>query len=404
MGLPSPASTGAKMAIPMPHDTPTLQARLDALERANRAKDQYLALLSHELRNHIHAIRTNVWLIKARNRVSDVVRPSEAIDRQVVRLAHLVDELMESMHAADKGNLEFGEAVLQQVVRAAVESAQAVHDVHRRELTVDLPERPIYVSADAPRLQHALGRLLDNAIRYTPQQGAIVISARREAGEVLVSVKDEGCGIPPGELAGLFDRFEARNGAPPPAGAGLGIGLHVARELIEAHGGTIVARSDGPGRGAEFIVRLPTIEGEDEAQFGPDPVAEAPDEGLRILVVDDNHDAADSLAEVLQAYGHRVRTAYGGEEAVQVAKDGGVNVALVDIGMPSVDGFEVAERISAAPAARDTLLVAVTGWGEKADRERSRQAGFAYHLTKPVDYDALASLLSTASRRTESRA
>ena len=401
MGLAIPRAPRAKMSVPMPNDTQTLHARLEALEKASRAKDQYLALLSHELRNHIHAIRTNVWLIKARNRDAEVVRPSEAIDRQVVRLAHLVDELMESMHVADKGNLEFGEAELQQVVRAAVEAAQAVHDVHRRELTVAMPERPIYVSADAPRLQHAFGRLIDNAIRYSPQQGAIAVTARREAGDVVVSVKDEGRGIASEQLAGLFHRFEEGNGPPRAEGAGLGIGLHVARELVEAHAGTIEARSEGPGRGAEFLVRLPTIEAEDEPEFGPGAAAPAPPEGLRILVVDDNRDAADSLAEVLQAYGHQVRTAYGGEEAVRIAEGGGLQVALVDIGMPSVDGFEVAARISASAAARETLLVAVTGWGEKADRERSRRAGFAYHLTKPVDFDALASLLSSAARRFE---
>lgn len=367
------------------------------------SQDLFLPLLSHELRNHIHAIRTNVWLIQARTRDAEVRRPTEAIDRQVVRLSHLVDELMESMRLSDRENLEFGETVLQQIVGAAVEAAQATHDVHRRELTVDLPERPLYVSADAPRLQHALGRLIDNAIRATPQQGAIVVSARREAGDAVVSVKDSGCGIAADQLAGIFHRFQSRNGAPRGEGEGLGIGLHVARELVEAHGGTIEARSAGLGCGAEFVIRIPTIEGEDEVELEGSAVA-AKDHALSILVVDDNRDAADSLAEVLATYGHDVKTAYGGEEAVRIAEAGGAHVALVDIGMPTVDGFQVAQRISHSPAGRGTLLVAVTGWGEKADRERSREAGFAYHLTKPVDFDALASLLSSAERRMEAAA
>lgn len=367
------------------------------------AQDLFLPLLSHELRNHIHAIRTNVWLIQARTRDAEVRRPTEAIDRQVVRLSHLVDELMESMRVSDRENLEFGETVLQQVVGAAIEAAQATHDVHRREFTVELPERPLYVNADAPRLQHALGRLIDNAIRATPQQGTIVVSARREAGDAVISVKDSGCGIAADELSGIFHRFQSRNGAPRGEGEGLGIGLHVARELVEAHGGTIEAHSAGPGCGAEFVIRVPTIEGEDEVELEGSAVA-AKDHALSILVVDDNRDAADSLAEVLATYGHDVKTAYGGEEAVHIAESGGADVALVDIGMPTVDGFQVAQRISRSPSGRGTLLVAVTGWGEKADRERSREAGFAYHLTKPVDFDALASLLSAAGRRMETAA
>lgn len=383
----------------MSKDQKALEARIEELERAERAKDQFLSLLSHELRNHIHAIRTNVWLIKARNRDVEISRPSDAIDRQVVKLARLVDDLLESMRATSKSNLRFGEVMLQQVIGAAIEAAQAAHDVHRRELTVQMPERPVYVNADAPRLQHAVGRLIDNAIRYSPQQAAIVVSARREAADAVISVKDAGQGIAAADLERIFHRFEDRGegDVPKQEGEGLGIGLHVARELVELHGGTIEARSEGPGRGAEFVIRIPTIEAEDEEQT--EDVLEAPEKGLSILVVDDNRDAADSLAEVLQAYGHRVTAAYGGEEAVTVAGRGGVQVALVDIGMPTVDGFQVAERISHSEAGKETLLVAVTGWGEKADRERSRQAGFAYHLTKPVDFDALASLLSTASRR-----
>ena len=386
----------------MPQDTKTLEARIEELEKNDRAKDQFLALLSHELRNHIHAIRTNVWLIKARNRDPEIGRPSDAIDRQVVKLSRLVEELLDSIRATNKSNLSFGSTMLQQVVQSSLETIRATMDVHRRELTIDMPDKPIFVNADAPRLQQVVMNLLSNAIKYSGQQDAVHLTMRREAADVVLSVRDHGRGISAEQMPRMFRAFEGGTPVRSADSEGLGIGLHVSREIMEAHGGTIEARSDGAGRGSEFTVRMPTIESEEEER---DAQQSQPQEGtLKILVVDDNHDAADSLAEVLQAYGHKVNTVYGGEEAIDVAAKGDVQVALVDIGMPTVDGFQVAERISRSPQGKSTLLVAVTGWGEKADRERSRQAGFAYHLTKPVDFDALASLLSTAARKAQQQA
>jgi len=385
----------------MAQDTNTLEARIEELEKNDRAKDQFLALLSHELRNHIHAIRTNVWLIKARNRDPEIGRPSDAIDRQVVKLSHLVEELLDSIRATNKSNLSFGSTMLQQVVQSSLETIKATMDVHRRELTIDMPDKPIYVNADAPRLQQVVVNLLSNAIKYSGQQDALQVSMRREAADVVLTVRDHGRGISAEQMPRMFNAFEGGTRVRSADSEGLGIGLHVSREIIEAHGGTIEAKSEGAGRGAEFSVRMPTIEGPEEER----EAAEKPEAGaLSILVVDDNRDAADSLAEVLQAYGHRVNTVYGGEEAIDAAARGDVQVALVDIGMPTVDGFQVAERISRSPEGKATLLVAVTGWGEKADRERSKQAGFAYHLTKPVDFDALASLLSTAARKAQQQA
>jgi len=386
-------------------DARTLEARIQELEKADKAKDHFLALLSHELRNHIHAIRTNVWLIKARNRDHEIARPSDAIDRQVVKLTRLVEDLLDVIRVTRKSALCFETLPLQQIVGAAVVATQDAADVHRRELSVELPEEPIYVAADAPRLQQAIGNLLNNAIKYSPQQGEITIRLTEDAGQAVLSVKDRGIGIAAEEIGPLFRLFGDGFPARKPGSEGLGIGLHVARELIEAHRGSIEAKSEGRGKGAEFIVRLPMAEAPAEvraARAAADASPE-PDASLSILVVDDNRDAADSLAQVLQAHGHRVTAAYGGEEALHVAEKGDVQVALVDIGMPTVDGFQVAERISRSPTGRDTLLVAVTGWGDKADRTRSKAAGFAYHLTKPVDFDTLDSLLATAARRTQAQ-
>ena len=378
----------------------TLEARIQELEKADKAKDHFLALLSHELRNHIHAIRTNVWLIKARNRDHEIARPSDAIDRQVVKLTRLVEDLLDVIRVTRKSALCFETLPLQQIVGAAVVSTQDAADAHRRELSVELPDKPIYVAADAPRLQQAIGNILNNAIKYSPQQGEIHIRLTEDGGHAVLSVKDRGIGIAAEEIGALFRPF----GDVPtrkPGAEGLGIGLHVARELIESHRGSIEAKSEGRGKGAEFVVRLPVAEAPAEVRAQAAAAEPARDDAsLSILVVDDNRDAADSLAQVLQAHGHRVTAAYGGEEALHVAEKGDVQVALVDIGMPTVDGFQVAERISRSPAGRDTLLVAVTGWGDKADRSRSKAAGFAYHLTKPVDFDTLDSLLATAARRT----
>ncbi len=380
-------------------ETGDLQARIDELEKADRAKDQFLALLSHELRNHIHAIRTNAWLIKARVKDAELARPTDAIDRQVVKLSKLVEDLLDVIRVTQKSHLAFENVSIQQIVGAALEATRACVNAHRREVNVSVPDEPLLVHADPSRLQQAIGNVLQNAVRFSPQQSTIRVHAFEERGHAVLSVKDQGAGIPPEALPKIFQLYTEAGGERKPSSEGLGIGLHVTKELVEAHGGTIEARSDGPGKGAEFVLRLPLMAGAPSVAHHGETSARS-DAKLSILVVDDNHDAADSLAEVLEAYGHRVQAAYGGEEAVQRAAKGDVQVALVDIGMPTVDGFQVAERISSTPAARGTLLVAVTGWGEKSDRARSKQAGFAYHLTKPVDFDALESLLATAARRT----
>jgi len=285
------------------------------------------------------------------------------------------------------------------VVAAAIEATEAREDVHRRELTVEMSEEPIEVMGDRARLEQCVANLLSNAIRYAPQQARIVVTVGREGDEAQVRVKDEGVGLDAQELPRLFDRFTRGVAARKHGVGGLGIGLFVTRKLMEAHGGGVEARSEGRDRGAEFVLRLPAITG--NTGLGSQAAEEA--SALSILVVDDSPDAADSLAEVLAMQGHAARVAYGGQEAIALAAENAFDVALVDIGMPSVDGLEVARRIAESPQGADTLLVAVTGWGAKADRERSKAAGFAYHLTKPLDYDTLGALLATAARNRAAR-
>jgi CheY-like chemotaxis protein len=373
-----------------------LQARVDELEKADRAKEQFLALLSHELRNHIHAIRTNAWLIKARAKDPDLARPTEAIDRQVDKLSRLVEDLLDVIRVAQKSAMSFQDSSLQQIVGAAIAATRAAVNIDRRELNVRVPGETLCVHVDPARLQQAIGNLLQNAVKFSPQQGTIYVHVYEDGGKAVISIRDHGIGIAAADLPEIFKLAIEKNGKT--AGNGLGIGLHIAHELVEAHGGTIEARSAGVGQGSEFIMRLPLVP-RTPKEAAEQEFATSTDQPLSVLVVDDNHDAADSLAAVLETFGHKVHSVYGGEAAVQRAARGDIEVALVDIGMPTVDGFQVAERISSTPSAHNTLHVALTGWGEKGDRDRSKAAGFAYHLTKPVDIDALASLLATAARR-----
>jgi CheY-like chemotaxis protein/two-component sensor histidine kinase len=367
-------------------------------ERALKARSEFLSILSHQLRNPIQAIHTNALLIKSRAKDVEVTRPAEAIDRQVDRLTKILDDLLDAIKVAQGEELAFHTVSLQQVVGAAVETARRAMDAHRRDVTVDMPEGALHINADPARLQKAIGNVLNNAVKYSSQQGEIVVTVARENGHALVSVKDQGSGIPPEVLPHVFSYFTHGRAGRRDVNAGLGIGLHISREVVSAHGGTIEAKSAGAGKGAEFVIRLP-LTAEVPAKDASHRTPYEEKQALRILVVDDNRDAADSLATLLEVYGHTGLVAYDGETALDKAEKMRPHVALVDIGMPSMNGFEVARRIKDAPWGKDTLLVAVTGWGAKSDRARSKEAGFAYHLTKPVDYDTLASLLSTAVRK-----
>jgi two-component system CheB/CheR fusion protein len=361
--------------------------------------DEFLGILSHELRNPVQAISTNAWLIKSRATDEKLTRPAEAIERQVARLSKVLDDLLDMARVMRNVELDLAPGTVQKIVTAAVVATQGAVDSHRRELTVEMTGEPLTVRVDASRLEQAIRNLLHNAVKYSSQQGLILVSVQRDGADAVISVRDEGAGIAPEDLPNVFQVFGHRNGKKHIEG-GLGIGLHIARELVQAHGGTIEARSAGPAKGSEFIVRMPLAQTDGTAAAG---IEGAPHpEPLAILVVDDNQDAADSLAEVLLAQGHNARAAYGGKEAIQLATHQSFDVALVDIGMPTVDGLEVARQIASSHAGKHTLLVAVTGWGANADRDRSRQAGFAYHLTKPVDYDTLGALLATAARRERS--
>jgi CheY-like chemotaxis protein len=285
------------------------------------------------------------------------------------------------------------------VVRQAVETARTQIDERRHRLSVSLPERAIRLEADPTRLEQVFWNLLNNAIKYTEPGGAIRIAVEREACEVAVRVRDTGVGIERELLPRIFEMFVQAGESPERSQGGLGIGLSLVRTLVEMHGGTVQVRSEGRGKGTEFIVRLPTLPTAPRARIEPErgdrphPVAMLPRN--RILVVDDNVDAANSLARLLtRAYGQEVRVAHDGPGALAAAGEFHPEVILLDIGMPGMDGYEVARRFRRRPETDRTLLVALTGWGQASDRQRSREAGFDHHLVKPVDPQDLRRLLA----------
>jgi len=367
-------------------------------ERPGIDLGEFLTVLSHQLRNPVQAISSNAWLLKSRATDDKILRPAEAIERQVARLSKVLDDVADMVRITRSAALETAAVDLQQVVGAAVTAIRESMDTHRREIEVEMPDAPIPVKADAKRLAQAIGNVLHNAVKFSPQQGHIEVRVKRSGDTATVSVKDQGAGIAAEDLPRVFEPFAHGKSRSHHSEVELGIGLHVARQLLRAHGGGIEAYSAGPGKGAEFLLRLPVADGESAHP----PVREDDDderERLTVLVVDDSRDAADSLAEVLLAYGHRAATAYGGKEAIEKGTREGYDVALVDIGMPEVDGLEVARQIHRSERGSRTMLVALTGWGANEDRDRSKQAGFAFHLTKPVDIDTLGALLATAARK-----
>jgi len=377
----------------------TLRQREEALQEADSRKNEFLALLAHELRNPIAPIRYALAMarkpgISAEQRM----RAEDIIDRQAAHMGRLLDDLLD-VSRITRGSLELRKSAttLDAAVSTAVESAQPFMDAKHHALKVDLPDHTVRLEADPARLAQILTNLLINAAKFTPEGGRIELEATNDLEEIVVTVRDNGIGIGPELMPQLFTLLAQAQPALDRAENGLGVGLALVRGLVHLHGGTIEAKSGGPGRGSEFIVRLPIgIASERDAE-NPDAETAHSNE-LRILVVDDNRDAADSCAMLLELSGHRVRTAYNGTQALQLGENLMPHVVLLDIGLPDLNGYEVARRIRATPWGAKLPLVAVTGWGKEEDRERAFAAGFDHHLTKPVAPEAVASLVAALSQ------
>ena len=376
------------------------KAAEQALRAADRRKDEFVATLAHELRNPLAPIRNAVRILKARGLPDAQSEWATAVlERQVQLMARLLEDLLDvSRITRNKLELRTERVDLAAVVETAVETSRPVIDAGGHELTVTLPTESVYLEADATRLSQVFANLLNNAAKYTEDGGRVALTAARHDGDVVVSVKDSGIGIAAEVLPRVFDMFSQVTPTLLRSQGGLGIGLSLARGLVELHGGSIAVKSDGLGQGSEFVVRLPLAAAApvgEPARPGDGPPKAPP--ACRILIVDDNRDSADSLAMLLRLMGHEVSTAYDGEQAVEVASAFRPDVALLDIGMPKLNGYEACRRIREQPWGRDMILVALTGWGQEEDRRRTRAAGFNQHIVKPVDLNALLPLLSSSS-------
>ena len=355
-----------------------------------------LATLAHELRNPLAPIRNGLQIFRMRG--ADPVTTTqlhEMLERQVNHLVRLVDDLMEVARVT-RGRIELRkESVdLGATLRSAIETSRPLIEAARHELTVDLPEEPVTLIADSVRLAQVIANLLNNAAKYTEQGGRISVSARREGTHAVVVVRDTGIGIAGDVLPRVFDLFAQGDRTYQRAQGGLGIGLTLVRTLVELHGGTVAARSEGLGQGSEFIVRLP-LGSRSAARTGRGAgQSDSIFASHRILVVDDSVDAAQSLAVLLQDLGADVRTANDGPTALDELEAYRPSVMLLDIGMPGMDGLEVARRARQRPDGRDLTVIALSGWGQDEDRRRSREAGIDYHLVKPVDLVELSHLLT----------
>ena len=363
-----------------------------ALQDDDRRKDEFLATLSHELRNPLAPLRNALHLVREQNGAGPL---HEMMERQVNHLIRLVDDLLE-MSRISRGAFELRKERidLATIVRNAVETSEPLIVRARHRLQVALPQEPLWLEGDPVRLAQILSNLLNNAAKYTDDAGEIAVSAREDNGSVLIAVRDSGIGFAADAQTGLFQMFTRGERRVSQNDSGLGIGLALARRLARMHGGSIEARSEGPGKGSEFTVRLPLAGDQQPACAGAAPirVSLSPQ---RILVVDDNRDAADSLGMLLQVLGAEVRIARDGPEALAEFSAYDPSVVLLDIGMPGMDGYEVARRIRSGFPDRRTALIALTGWGQDEDRRRAREAGFDHHLIKPADLDALQGLLAS---------
>jgi signal transduction histidine kinase/CheY-like chemotaxis protein len=389
-------TAGAKANQDLQAEIAERQRAEEALREADRRKSHFLATLAHELRNPLAPIRNAMEILRhSGGDEQKVKRVTEMMQRQVGQMVHLVDDLLDvSRISQDKIELRREPIELASVVQHAVEAARPDYERMNHELTVTLPSQPTYLNADPIRLAQVVGNLLSNACKFTAKGGRIRLTVEQVGQQAVIRVQDTGIGMAAEQLLRIFDMFAQVDTSLERSRAGLGIGLTLVKKLVEMHGGTVEARSAGVGQGSEFVVRLPVLSRPlpplPREPSGVKPVATVE---RRILVVDDNPDAADSLAVLLKLSGHEVHVAHDGLEAVEAAAKFQPDVILLDIGLPRLNGYEAARRIRNQQRDRSVILVALTGWGQDEDRRRSEEAGFDAHMVKPVDPAALSNLL-----------
>jgi signal transduction histidine kinase/CheY-like chemotaxis protein len=369
------------------------------LQRAARAKDDFLATLSHELRNPLSALTAAASLLDRPGLSTDAdLKARQVVKRQTAQMARLLDDLLDIARIT-RGRLEIRKvrAELSPIVRAAVETVQPMILKRGHVFTLTMPERELVLEADPLRLSQVIANLLTNAAKYTPDNGRIELIVEREADAARIRVRDNGIGIAPESRAEIFGMFSQLHPAIERSEGGLGIGLALAKGLVDLHGGGITVSSAGLGHGSEFAVRIPCVPAVTQV-IASDPRRDRPTAQLDLILADDNRDALESLAMLLEVEGHAVRVASDGAAALELFEQRVPRVMLLDIGMPGMNGYDVARKVRAAPGGSGVLLVALTGWGQSTDRELAQEAGFDHHLTKPVDFDELLTLLEGLDR------
>jgi PAS domain S-box-containing protein len=384
--------------------SPQVQARQiieqsrQALRETDRRKDEFLATLAHELRNPLAPLSHGLRILRQQPVDPKAVQEtSTMMDRQLAQLVRLVDDLLD-ISRISRGRIELRreQVDLRRIIEHGAETIRPACDDMQHQLHIDLGNEPLWVDGDPARLTQAISNLLTNACRYMERGGNVWITARRDDHEIEIRVRDTGIGIAPDQLRTIFDMYSQGDSSLERSQSGLGIGLTLVQSLVDLHGGRITAHSEGPGQGSEFVVRLPLAEA--PASSDADHRSSEPTEhrraGRRILVVDDNHDSADSLAQLLRLLGHETWTAYEGLKGVELAELHRPDVVLLDLGMPKLNGYDACRQLRAQPWGKDMLLIAQSGWGQEDDKRRSREAGFDAHLVKPIDHEALTSLIT----------
>jgi signal transduction histidine kinase/CheY-like chemotaxis protein len=382
----------------------TLRKRTEAtLRDADLRKDEFLATLAHELRNPLAPIRNAVQIMQLSRDDAMHENARKIIERQLKQMVHLVDDLLDvSRISQGKVELRLEQVDVADAVLDAIETSRPLIDAGRHDLTTKLaPPRALMVSADATRLCQIVANLLNNAAKYTPEGGHIQVLAERDGGEAVITVQDSGIGLTQDTLPRVFDMFAQVDRSMERAQGGLGIGLALVKRLVEMHGGSVAACSEGADRGCRFVVRLPLIRHPERAPApaGNHELEAQETDGLRVLVVDDNVDSAESLSQVMHILGYPVAIAHDGVEAVHIAANWRPAVALMDIGMPRMSGLEAAHAIRQLPGGERLWLIALSGWGQNEDRRKSREAGFDHHFVKPVDVEALIELIRNLPKR-----
>jgi two-component system, chemotaxis family, CheB/CheR fusion protein len=393
-----PDSKHPELILLSMQDVTALRERADQLAEAGRRKDEFLAVLSHELRSPLAPILNAVQLLRLdKDRTQTQKEAHEVIDRQVTKLGRLIDDLLEvSRIATGRIHLQVARLDLRQIVTRAPGTTQSQAVQKAQAVTSLLPAEPVWIHGDPLRLEQVVVNLLHNASKYSDRGGQICVELHQEASEAVLCVRDNGMGISPEMLPRIFDLFAQADQSLDRSQGGLGIGLALVKSLVGMHSGSIVVRS-APDQGSEFIVRLPVSVTPDLAPAVPTIAAPEPRRALKVLVVDDNLDTAKGLSRLLQAYDYEVRHTYDGASAKKVALEFVPDVVLLDIGLPLINGYEVAKWIRQEPKLKQVLLVALTGYGLEADKKRAQEAGFDHHLVKPVNVARVLSILSVVA-------